>query len=373
MNENNDIQLGLDQDAETVAERMPETLTVEDVERVRELLRRFMESQHLSQGKVGKLLGVSNTMIGAFLRGHYKGRVPKLMNKIINLVNSLERKARQTEGKEFVETVVARRIYTLITQTDAFSTDEEGRISAIIGDSGHGKSMCLREYANANLNSIYILLDPAMKTRGMFVEIANRLRTYISGSLSAVTREIIDVLRRRHAILMLDEASWFSVHELDLLRQIIVMAGRCPLILAGNGNLLKTIMQDSTKRGYESLDQFRSRMLQILNLDDASGDRGGGLYSPDEVRKLYQYGGIKLTGDAVDYLQRICRTPGSGRLRTCNLIIGAIHTSGVVQRQGYIDRRAIERAIRQLGLFVEGWLPLVVDREETEQKIAAVG
>jgi hypothetical protein len=29
-------------------------------------------------------------------------------------------------------------------------------------------------------------------------------------------------------------------------------------------------------------------------------------------------------------------------------------------------------AIRQLGLLVEGWLPLAVDHEEIEQKIAAV-
>jgi hypothetical protein len=114
-------------------------------------------------------------------------------------------------------------------------------------------------------------------------------------------------------------------------------------------------------------------VLVVLNLDEIASDGGGGLYTADEVRRLYEYGGIRLTGDAVDTLRRICRTPKSGRLRTCSLIITALHTSGVVQDAEVIDSRMIIAAIRQLGLLVEGWLPLAIDHEEIEQKVAAVG
>jgi len=366
------IQRGLDRDARIVAEQVPGAVTPEAVEQVKASLRQFMKAQGLSQAKAAGLLGVSHTMISEFLGGRYKGNISKLVNRIVGLVNSYERKERQAEGKRFIETAVAKRIHTLIVQTEAFS-GEEGKIGLIVGDGGHGKSVCLRQYTEANKNSIYVSLDATMSSSGMFAEIARRLKINHSGSLGVIASRIARMLRSRQMIILLDEASWLSVKQMDQLRQIVVIKGRCPLVLAGNEDLLKTIVQQTTKRGYESLDQFRSRVVMVLNLDELASDGGGGLYTPEEVRRLYEYGGIRLIGDAVDSLRRICKTPKSGRLRTCSLIIAALHRAGVVQEAGSIDGRMIAAAISQLGLMVEGWLPLAVDREETEQKIAAVG
>jgi DNA transposition AAA+ family ATPase len=366
------IQKGLERDASIISERVPEQLTGEAIERVKASLRQFMKRNDLSQAKIAELLGISHTVISTFLGGGYKGNILKLVNRIVSLVNSYARKERQAEGKVFIETAVAKKIGVMIIQAEAFSA-EEGKILLIIGDGGHGKSICLRQYAEANKNSVYISLDTTMSSSGIFAEIARRLKVNSSGSLGVIAGRIARMLKNRQAILLLDEASALSVKQLDQLRQIVVVKGRCPLVLAGNGDLLKTVLQESTKRGYESLDQFRSRVLAVLNLDDIASDGGGGLYTAEEVRRLYEYGGIRLTGDAVNTLRRICKTPKSGRLRTCSLIITALHTSGVVQDAEIIDSGMIIAAIGQLRLLVEGWLPLVADREETEQKVAAVG
>jgi len=91
-----------------------------------------------------------------------------------------------------------------------------------------------------------------------------------SGSLSSVTRRLIEALYDLDMIIMLDEASGLRVKQLDQLRQVIAVKSRCPLILAGNHDLLVTVQQD-TRRGCESLDQFTSRLTGIVDLDSEAG------------------------------------------------------------------------------------------------------
>jgi len=134
---------------------------------------------------------------------------------------------------------------------------------------------------------------------------------------------------------------------------------------------LKTVMQPTTRRGCESLDQFTSRLSYILNLDKLASGRKSGLYSADEVRRLYQYGGIRLAGDAVTLLQRICQTPRTGRLRTCTDVIRALHTSKSIRKAGVIFADDIRDVIKQMELPVQQWLPLIISDREAEAEAAA--
>ena len=236
--------------------------------------------------------------------------------------------------------------------------------------------MCLREFAEANKNSIYIELDAMMSSTAIFGEIAKRLKVNVSGTVAAISKRVANGLKCKNMIVILDEASSLSVKQLNQLRQIIVVKGRCPLVLAGNADLLKTVMQRSAKRGYESLDQLTSRVMAVLNLDELSSDKDGGLYTAEEIRKLYEFGGLRLTPDAVDTLRLICRTPKSGRLRTCSHIIAALHTSGAVRDLGYINGKIIIAAIEQLGLPVKVRLSFtsgIMAEAEAGQAIATAG
>lgn len=369
-----DIQKGLEHDARRVKERVPEQVTDEEIKRVKASLKAFIAEHDLTQGKVAKLLGISSTTVNHFLSRGYKGNVRRLINRIVNLINSVDRKSRGSKYSGFVQTTVAKRISTLITQTDAFSVDE-GKIGLIIGDGGHGKSLCMRQYARANKNTIYVVLDETMSSTGIFAEIARRLKVSVAGCMAMVVRRIIGSLKCRNLIIMLDEASGLTVKQLNQLRQIIVVKSRCPLVLAGNSDLLKTVMQQTTKHGYESLDQFTSRLVSVLNLDELSLDKDGPVYTAEDIRKLYEYGGIRLTTDAVDTLKRICRTPKSGRLRTCSHIIAALHTAKAVDEAGYIDEAMILSVIEQLQLTIKSWLPLAIADDvitsESGGKVAA--
>jgi len=368
------IQQGLEQDARLVEERMPDKMTRQVILDVRLRLREFIAQQGFSQKKIGQMVGFkTGSIISQFLKGDYKGDVKGLVEKLHQLMESYTRRERKPHGEAFVKTAVAKRIFTVIAETDAFSDEQEGKIGIIIGDGGHGKSHCLRQYAQSNKNTVHVELDDAMTSTLMFAEIAKKLGLDASGRRDAVTRRLIDNLQNRHIIVMLDEASLLSVRELNLLRQVIVIKCRCPLILAGNRDLVNTVMQPTTKRGCESLDQFTSRLMCILDLDSVANDKDSGLYTADDIRKLYEYGGVKLTGDAVATLRKIARSARSGRLRTCSHIIAACHMSTAIQKAGRIDSMTIISAIEQLHLPVRVWLPVTVKEQIEEQEERPAG
>ncbi len=369
--DNDGIQKGLEQDARLVSERIPMDLNRKKAKQVAETLLEFMAERDINQAKIARMLGFKESKLSQVLNGTYPAAkaYTEFVNKATNLINSVTRKERRVKNKPYIETTVAKKIGTLITQTEAFSDDEgdEGKIGLIIGDSGHGKSHCMRQYAEANKNTIYVELDDAMTSKLMFAELAKKLGIDTDGSLASVTRRLIDSLQNRLIIVMFDEASGLSVRQLNQLRQIIVIKARCPLILAGNRHLLKTVMQPTTRRGFESLDQFTSRLMSILDLDSLAGQGDGGLYTVGDMRKLYEYGGVKLTVDAVTTLRDICRTEWSGRLRTCSHIIAALHISPVIGEKGKINTGLIIAAIEQLDLPVKTRLPLHTKDARGEQ------
>ena len=371
MSENN-IQTGLEQDAQVVTERIPMKVTKAKQVTVANSLKGFMKEHKFSQRLIADKIGVSPAQISQFLNDKYQGDIETLVNKIVQLINTITRKDKRIRNVPYIQTMVARRIATLITNTESF-TDDEGKIGVIIGDGGHGKSHCMRYYAEANKNTALVELDSAMTSTLMFAEIAKAIKIDSSGLMAAVTRRIIDALRERDMIIMLDEASSLRVKQLDQLRQIIAVKSRCPLILAGNNDLLRTIMQANNRMGYQSLDQFKSRLMGIVNLDELAATKGkdGGLYCADEIRKLYQYGDIKLTVDGVDMLKRICKTAQSGRLRTCSHIITALHTSSDIEKAGVINSKSIQAAIDILRLPVQ--LPVYSpgEMEDDQKQIAA--
>jgi len=361
----NEIKKGLEREAQQIQQRVPENVTPAEAHKIAEAFSAFISKRRLSRSKVAKALGVGSSTIAKFLKGTYEGDSKKLANKIANYINAVVR--REEKRRPFVGTTIARKIGALITQTEAFSIDE-GKIALIIGDSGHGKSCCLKQYSEANKNTIYVQLDQSMSSSKIFAEIANAIGADSYGWVGRIARSLVPHLQGRHVIFIIDEASSLTVKQLDQLRQIIAVKSSCPLILSGNKDLLKTVMQATVKQGYAALDQFRSRLFAVLNLDELAANGDDGLYSAEDIRRLYEYGGIRLLNSAVSTLKRICMTPGTGRMRTCSHIIMALHTSRVVAEKGCIEGRLIVAAIEQLALPVRELLPLfTMDSAADEQ------
>ena len=334
-------------------------------------LDQFMEELGLTNTHVARAIDVSTSVISQVRRGIYPGDLDQVSNKLHNYMESVRRKREGGVNDQFVETTVAKKIQILIAHVDKFSL-HEAKIGMVIGDGGCGKSRCLEQYTIANKNAIYLQLDRTMNATRIFAAVAKKLKIDSSGSLAAIAERIVDALEGRQTIIILDEASYLNVSILDQLRQVIVVKGKCPLILAGNNDLLNTINQSTVRRGYESLDQFNSRLMMVLDIDRLAADPDGGLYTPADIRKLYQYGGISLSTDGVNRLVQIAKSPKMGRLRSCTTIIVALHTYCKAKDIDCITRELIDRAIPELGLPIKNKLATIPEtRVEQEIKTKA--
>jgi len=363
------LQQGMEQEARRIEVRIPNMNSTE-MNVFRGNVKDFLTKYDISQSQLAKKNGVSDTQISNFLAGKYSGDVKGLCAKLTDFINRYERRNRRVKESGYIETTVARAILTVIRNTESFSKPQEGRISLIVGDAGHGKSECLQQYAEQSKNSVYAKLNDTMSSAALFARIAEAMAIDKHGSLKTIATNIDAYLRTREMTVLIDEASSLSAVCLNQLRQIISENGS-PLILAGNNHILETIRQPATRRGYESMDQFRSRLLKILDLDKlaAAGGKDGGLYTADDIRKLYEYGGLKLTGDGAGLLKRIAKTPQTGRLRTCSIIISAIHNSVEVKtgKINTIDSAIILSAIELLGLPVRDNMPMALTADAESQ------
>jgi hypothetical protein len=113
--------------------------------------------------------------------------------------------------------------------------------------------------------------------------------------------------------------------------------------------------------------------MSVLNLDELAADPDDPLYTAEDVRRLYEYGGIKLTRDAVDALRRLLAMPRSGRLRTAGVIVAALHMAAVIAERGVIDAEAILSAAVELALPICEMLPVVCRDARGVMQTAAVG
>jgi DNA transposition AAA+ family ATPase len=371
-----DILKALEHDAFFGEVRMPELneqVTEAQARIFGDALREWMAERKLPQTAVAEKTGVSTAVISQIVRGKYPGDTKLVIQKLTSFMDTFDRKSRVERGKGYVDTTVAKMIFMIIKQTQIFSDETEARIGVIIGDAGHGKSVCLKQYAKVNFNSsVYVELDDTMTSAAMFAEIASALRIDSTGGLKALTQRIVARYSGRDMVFILDEASGLNAHKLNQLRQIISVRCKCPLVLAGNAHLESTLVQSTERRGNECLDQFNSRILGKLNLDKlAANPGGGGLYTADDIKRLYEYGGITLTKEAVKKLRQICMTPRTGRLRTCSVVIAAMHKMSRIVNEGIITEDNIIQTIYKLGLPIEDRLPFLVDTErpaESEQK-----
>lgn len=340
-----------------VAVQMPDSGNPESMSRFISKVKDYLSERGMSQAEAARRIGLSRTVISRFLGGGYSGDLRAVAEKLTNYINADYRQNQSATGPGFVSTRTAQKIKSLIAAVEAFQ-DSEGRIGVIIGDAGSGKTACLRAYAETDRNAYYVSHHSAQRVNGLLVSIMRAVTGLGSmGSLASISGRLIESLRHRRFLVLIDEASSLRAIDLDRLRTVLCVQCRGGLILAGNNELLETLRISSYKGGYACLDQFSSRLAGILNLDALAADGDGGpLYPVEDLRRLFEFGGITLTRDAVDVLGRICRMPRSGRMRTCLHIIRTLHTSREIKRLGHIDAAAIYAAVEYLHLPNSEWL-----------------
>jgi DNA transposition AAA+ family ATPase len=252
------------------------------------------------------------------LNGNYNGDTEKHIRQIDKWVEQQVLRETAPRPAGFVKTKVAERIYAVSRWVQKINT-----IGLIHGPAGIGKTITLEAIRAETPGSIYVRIATAGQSKLAVMEkISSAARMGgLKLTASRTYETLVDMLRDTNRLIIVDEIHKLAGRQKDdalhALRDLHDDT-KCPMLWAGMSSIADYI--STAKNDVDSLDQVDSRIKFRLNLKDVAErtDGGPGLYTVDDIRKWISAQKIRVTDDAVRYLQMLANTPGMGGLRTCD-------------------------------------------------------
>lgn len=172
-----------------------------------------LQKKGISQNKIAEQIGVSSGQISMYKSGVYEGDIQNLEAKLLNWFDILKRKEKKLIVP-YVEISATKLIYKAI---DASQRDKD--FSVIIGNAGNGKTETCKKYASENKLSLYIKINRS--TVGVLLRaIAKELRIDSVGVTITLFERIINCMKGRDFVIVVDEADYLNNKCLEMLRHI---------------------------------------------------------------------------------------------------------------------------------------------------------
>ena len=211
----------------------PETLALECLAE--------MERLGLSRAAAAKRVGVSGATLGLWLRDDYDGNVAAVEAKVRKWIDT-EREAAKLSIKSAGLDVhrdlgVTGEVAALLAHAQAV-----GDVVVVMGQSGTGKSWAARHYCETHAVAWYLQMTCAVRSLSGLLELVSEAVGSGAWHPSALKAEraVIERLKDRGALLVVDEAHHLTARLLDELRCIRDVAG-CGLALLGDDSLTSTL------------------------------------------------------------------------------------------------------------------------------------
>jgi DNA transposition AAA+ family ATPase len=213
------------------------------------------EGKRFSQSKAALAVGCSSAVISAYKNRTYSGNVKAIEEKIDAW---LKRVARRSDRLEIpvAETSALKKMRKAIAMAQ-----DEADIAVITGEAGSGKTTAMRQYEKESHSALFIEVDPSFSKVTLINEIAHALGVEDKGGMNNVMKRVIEALKNRDAVLIIDEADYLSDSSLELVRRINDKA-HTGVVLAGLPRLeykIRNIRNDHQ--------QLASRVGVIVKLD----------------------------------------------------------------------------------------------------------
>jgi DNA transposition AAA+ family ATPase len=214
------------------------------------------EGKRISQAKAAQAIGYSSGVISAYKSRGYNGSVKALEEKIEAW---LKREARRLARMEVptAETSTVDQIRRAIT-----IAQDDADIAVIVGDAGTGKTTALRRYQAESHSAFLVEVDASFTKNVLMSEIARVVGVEQKGGMTAVIGRIVEALRERDSVLIIDQADYLSDGSLELVRRIINDKAQTGVVLAGLPRLeykLRNLRNDH--------EQLASRVGVLLKVD----------------------------------------------------------------------------------------------------------
>jgi DNA transposition AAA+ family ATPase len=185
------------------------------------------EGKRISQNKAAQAMGYSAGVVSAYKNHAYNGNVAVLEEKIAAWLKREDRRLSRMDVP-ITETTTMEQVRRAVA-----IAQDEADIAVIIGEAGTGKTTALRQYAKESYSALLIDVDPSFSKVVMMNEIARALGVEDKGGMNAVIERVIEALKDRDAVLIIDEADYLSDGSLELVRRIINDKAHTGVVLVG--------------------------------------------------------------------------------------------------------------------------------------------
>jgi DNA transposition AAA+ family ATPase len=278
------------------------------------------EEGRISQSKAAKAIGYSPGAVSAYKNRAYQGNV-KAFEKAVE--DWLKREARRVAKIDVptVETATLDSIRKAVTMAQ-----DDRDIAVIVGDSGTGKTTALRAYAAENHGVIFIEVDAGFTKNVLITEIAEAAGVETKGSITAVIARIVEALRGRDTVVLIDEADYLSDGSLELVRRVINDKAETGVALCGLPRLKYKL--ENLRNDHQQLTSRVGVLLEVKRLG-----------KPDAV-KIIEGVWNNLGKETVEAFVKAA----NGSVRTLVKLMGRVHQVVTINRLETPDAEAIATA-----------------------------
>jgi DNA transposition AAA+ family ATPase len=282
------------------------------------------EGRKISQSAAAKALGYSSAVVSAYKNRAYTGDVKRFEKEADGW---LKREARRV-AKVDVPTAGTAALDSILKAVTMAQDDRD--IAVIVGDSGAGKTTALRAYAAENHGAILIEVDSSFTKNVLVTEIAGALGVETKGSVTAVIARVVEALRGRDTVVIIDEADYLSDASLELVRRVINDKAETGAVLCGLPRLKYKL--ENLRNDHQQLTGRVGVLLEVKRLG-----------RPDAV-KIIEGVWSDLVKETVD---AFVKTAG-GSARTLVKLIRRVHQTMAINRVETPDAEVIAAASEML-------------------------
>lgn len=300
----------------------PETITPINHDALREVLRKLMADEGLSQNACAGRIGVSAAALSGFLGGTYKGNENEVAAKItrwINQRNEAEKiHAVMPVAPGWISTPTGRKILDAL----AFAQMAPD-IAVIYGGAGFGKSSAINRYKTQAANVWAVTATPATASVGVLLEECTHamgLRD-LPVHPAKLQRAIVDKVKDSGGLIVIDEAQHLTKQSLEQMRSIHDVTG-VGLALAGNQSVYNLVYRGGTN-GFAQLFSRIGKRVPLKSV--LAGD----------VAALAN--GFKVKSDKeLQLLEEIAKNPGALRMVVKTLRLASMAAGGDAPTQNHL-------------------------------------
>jgi DNA transposition AAA+ family ATPase len=196
----------------------------------------FLEARSWSITAMAKAAGISAAALSQFLADKYRGDNTKLRASLEGVMaREKDKSASPADVKEFVETSVSRRVFSVARSCHVY-----GEIGVCYSAAGLGKTESTREYARQNPDVILVEANPGYTAHYLFRELRELIGGTSRSNLLDIFTECCQRLKGSGRLLIIDEAEQLPYKALEMLRCLHDKTG-IGVLLTGMPKLLANL------------------------------------------------------------------------------------------------------------------------------------